>query len=57
MTSATYYRYVSRRDVSAHEGRGWKALTALQGTHHGVYSVLMQWTGEGEPIVPREAAE
>ncbi len=45
----TFFHYVPHADVPRFTQQGWKPLKGLNGTHHGVYSVLMEWTGEGEP--------
>lgn len=46
MTS--YYRYVQYADVPKFEAHGWVVCADL-GPVHGVWSVLMLWTGKGEP--------
>lgn len=43
-----YYRYVRHAEREAYEARGW-AFAADLGPTHGAYSILMIWTGEGEP--------
>lgn len=43
-----WYRYARWHDVPKWDGQGWKVEADL-GLPHGVYSVLMIWTGEGEP--------
>jgi hypothetical protein len=37
------FRYVVHADVPDYLRCGWLALPALEGTHHGYYSVLMAW--------------
>jgi len=44
----TFYRYVHHADRPSYEAAGW-AFAADLGPTHGQWSVLMQWTGEGEP--------
>ena len=44
-----FFRYVPHAEVHKYLQNGWTAHKGLNGTHHGVYSVLMQWTGTGEP--------
>ena len=36
------FRYVLYSDVARYEAEGWQATPALEGTHHGEYSVLMR---------------
>jgi hypothetical protein len=36
------FRYVPRADVPRFTAEGWQLLPALDGTHHGEYSVLMR---------------
>jgi hypothetical protein len=36
------FRYVRHADVAQFEAEGWEPLPALEGTHHGEYSVLMR---------------
>lgn len=43
-----WLRYVLHADVKSFEAKGWKLHSTMQ-RHHGNYSVLMQWEGEGEP--------
>jgi hypothetical protein len=40
--SSEVFRYVQHADVSRFEADGWQRLSALEGTHHGEYSVLMR---------------
>lgn len=49
-------RYVPLEKVNAFAALGWKRLPVLDGTHHGDFSAMMEWGGEGEPVVP-EAKE
>jgi hypothetical protein len=44
----TWLRYVLHNEVPAFEAKGWKVHAPLS-RHHGFYSVLMIWGGEGEP--------
>lgn len=44
----SYFRYVRHADVPAFQERGWVVCGDL-GPVHGCYSVLMRWTGQGEP--------
>jgi hypothetical protein len=43
-----WLRYVRHSDVADYEARGW-AFWADLGRHHGVYSIMMEWAGEGPP--------
>ena len=40
--SSEVFRYVRHADVPRFEAEGWELLPALDGTHHGEYSVLMR---------------
>jgi uncharacterized Zn finger protein len=44
-----WLRYVPKGRVAEYEVKGWKISCDLNGTSHGAYSVLMVYTGEGEP--------
>lgn len=44
----SYFRYVRHCDVAARETEGWTVPADL-GPTHGLWSVLMKWTGMGEP--------
>ena len=44
----TFHRYVRHADIPAFEAKGWRVECDL-GPVHGVYSVMMVFTGEGDP--------
>jgi len=44
----SWYHYVRHHDRAVYEARGWKFAADL-GPTHGHWSVLMRWTGDGEP--------
>jgi hypothetical protein len=44
----SWFRYVLHSDRAAYEAKGWEVAADL-GPTHGQWSVLMRWTGEGEP--------
>lgn len=46
------FKYVRHNDVPTYEERGWKATSALEGTHHGEYSVLMV-KDDKPPVIPQ----
>lgn len=48
------FKYVRNHDAERWAALGWKDTDALSGTHHGEYSKLMEWAGEGEPVFPKE---
>ena len=49
----TWHRYVPMALVRAYEALGWTvAPGCLLPAHHGIYSVLMDWAGAGEPREP-----
>ncbi len=51
----TCFRYVPHRRRDAYARMGW-AVVADLGPHHGIYCVLMEWRGDGEPREPEESA-
>ena len=44
-----WLRWVKLADVGSYLARGWTIRDCAAGTHHGIYSVLMLYVGEGEP--------
>lgn len=46
-----WYKYVLHRLVVDYEHIGWRVVADL-GPPHNHYSVLMQWFGDGEPVMP-----
>lgn len=49
MTLSGIYRYARHEDVPAWQDKGWVVVGDL-GLPHSLWSVLMRWAGEGEPI-------
>lgn len=47
-----YFRYVTHNAIPDYESLGWKRLDCLAGTTHGVWSELMRWDGDGDPVEP-----
>lgn len=47
-----FYQYVPHGFLHAFEALGWERLPALEGTHHGQYSALCRWAGDGDPRYP-----
>ena len=45
--SSEVFRYVRHADVPRFAAEGWEPLPALDGTHHGEYSVLMRRVEQG----------
>ena len=45
----TWLRFVTHAEIGSFLAKGWTISDDLSGTPHGAYSVLMIWTGEGEP--------
>jgi hypothetical protein len=45
--SGELFRYVRHADVQRFTAEGWELLPALDGTHHGEYSVLMRRVEQG----------
>jgi hypothetical protein len=46
-SSTEVFRYVRHADVPRFAAEGWERLPALDGTHHGEYSVLMRRVEQG----------
>ncbi len=46
-----WYKYVIHSMVGAYEAVGWITVSDLD-RPHGEYAVLMQWTGDGDPVMP-----
>lgn len=44
-----WLRYVPHMHVGEWLAKGWTISDDLTGTTHGAWSVLMKWTGEGDP--------
>jgi hypothetical protein len=51
----TYFRYVHHWRIGDYLAIGWTVCCTL-GRPHGAYSVLMQWTLDGEPREPALAS-
>lgn len=49
------FRYIRLEEVNAYAAIGWKRLPVLDQTHHGEWSAMMEWTGEGEERIPDKA--
>jgi hypothetical protein len=47
----SWFKYVLHKDVAVYEALGWKHAAYLGGSH-GLYSVLMEWCGSGDPVMP-----
>lgn len=45
----TWFRYVRLGDVGTWLAKGWTIDDDMADCHHGQWSVLMIWTGAGEP--------
>lgn len=44
----SWFRYIPYADILWRLAQGWQPCADL-GHHHGQWSVLCVWTGEGEP--------
>lgn len=44
-----WLRYVPHSQILLYLAKGWSISDELHGTSHGVWSILMQYDGEGEP--------
>ena len=47
------FYYVPNGSVPGFLSCGWIAHNSLENTHHGEFSTLMEWAGEGEPRMPK----
>jgi hypothetical protein len=45
----SWFRYVPVRSLGQYLAAGWTIADDMAGTHLGYWSVLMTWTGAGEP--------
>lgn len=45
----SWFQYVPHDQVESYLAKGWVIADTMLGTPHGNYSVLMKYTGEGEP--------
>ena len=52
-THDTEFRYVRHEAVEQFTAEGWELLPALDGTHHGEYSVLMRRVEQGESAMSK----
>jgi hypothetical protein len=50
------FHFVRHHEVADYERVGWRRHGSLDGTHHGYWSSLMEWKGEGEPVKPAQVA-
>jgi hypothetical protein len=47
------FKYVPLDQINDYAVLGWKIhVASLVDTHHGHYSTLGEWIGEGEPVYP-----
>lgn len=51
-----WYRYVPIHKVDDYLGLGWIAHDSLRYCRHGLWSVLMEWTKDGNPREARDVA-
>lgn len=50
--SAKIFYYVPKARAHEFLELGWEKRNALEGTHHAIYSILMEWTKDDEPLMP-----
>ena len=55
-TAGEEFRYVLHADVPRFTAEGWEVLSALDGTHHGEYSVLMRRAQTGHGLIAKRKA-
>lgn len=48
----TWLQYVPHIEVESYLAAGWVIEADLDDSHHGSYSMLMKWEGEGHPPKP-----
>ena len=46
------FHFVRHHEVAAYERLGWQRHESLDDTHHGAWSSLMEWKGDGGPVKP-----
>ena len=44
-----WFRYVAKAHVAEYEAAGWRVVPLAGVSHHDVYSVIMEWMGQGDP--------
>jgi hypothetical protein len=55
MLKETHLRYVRHRDVLDYARLGWLPdFDALDGTHHGQYSIIMEWRCQCPILEPKK---
>jgi len=52
----TWFRFVRHHQVPEYIALGWVATGSLTGCHHGAWSEILKWTGDGEPPEPQTQA-
>lgn len=45
----SWFRYVPHGRLCEFLAKGWEIVDEMYGVHHGAYSCLCRWAGEGEP--------
>lgn len=50
--TAQIFRFVRHHDAPAYIELGWINHRSLEGTHHGQYSTLLEWTKSEPPAEP-----
>ena len=52
----TWLQYVTHDKVESYLALGWVVDNHFSEAHHGEYSQLLKWVGEGEPPQPAKVA-
>ena len=55
--SAKIFHYVPKARAHEFLELGWERRDSLEGTHHGEYSTLMEWTKDEQPLMPVQEHE
>lgn len=55
MTATSFIWAKTEREIKALIAVGW-IVADQRRSHHHFHATLMQWNGEGEPVLPEKAA-
>jgi hypothetical protein len=50
----SWFKYDRHSERAAHEALGWVHCADIG--HHGAYSSLYEWRGEGDPVMPHDSS-
>lgn len=52
----SFFRFVRHEDAPDWLRCGWLARPILNGTHHGLWSVAVEWVCDCKPVFPNQTA-